>query len=201
MNGTVHSVSPAKRRYQLRRRAELQAETRRRIVDAAVQLHTTIGPARTTISAIAELAGVQRLTVYRHFPDLESLFMACTTRGTELWPMPDLAGWREVPTPEARLRRALAETYAYFRTRERGLTVIMRDAQDMPVVPGFLERRHKQATEAVATVWKARGRRRRLLLAAIGHALAFETWHSLVRGQGLQDSEAVELMVRLVRTI
>jgi len=188
----------AKRRYQLQRRAELQAATRARIVAAAVELHTTVGPAATTISAIAKRAGVQRVTVYRHFPTLESLFFACTARGAELWPPPDPEAWHQIASPEARLRRALADVYRYYRLLGHGLEVILRDAPRVPVVSELLSRRQQKMIDAVAGAWRVRGRRKRLLLAVVGHALEFATWQSLTARGGLSDGEAIALMAQLI---
>src|SRR4051794_30065455 len=121
------------RKYELRKRAERQEETRRRIVEAAVDLHGTIGPARTTVSAIAERAGVQRHTYYRHFPDDRTLGLACSGLYAERNPMPDPEPWRGIPDPEKRLRRGLEELYAYFERNEPMLSNVTRDAEVDPV--------------------------------------------------------------------
>ena len=121
------------RKYQLKQRAERQNETRQRIVEAAVELHTKLGPAHTSILAIAEKAGVERPTVYRHFPNLDDLLTACSTHYREQNPQPDPAPWLQIHDPEARLRRALSEIYAYYAAREPELWKIFRDAEDMPV--------------------------------------------------------------------
>ncbi len=105
----------ATRRYQQKRRAEQQAETRQRIVEAMVDLHREVGPARTTISAIAERAGVERLTVYRHFPDERSMFEACTSHYATQVPGPDPAAWAGIEEPAERLRAALLAFYDYYR--------------------------------------------------------------------------------------
>ena len=103
-----------RRTYELKRRAERQDQTRQRIVDAAIALHTTVGPARTTISAIAERAGVQRHTVYSHFPDERTLGLACSGCHVERNPLPDVTVWRGIDDPEGRLRLGLTELYAYY---------------------------------------------------------------------------------------
>ena len=190
------------RKLKLKRRAERMEETRRRIVEATVALHTTVGPARTSISAIAMRAGVQRLTVYRHFPDERSLFRACTSYGFAANPPPDPAAWRQIADPEARLRTALAEQYGYLERNEVIWTTILPDA---PVKPLILEMwapyvaLQARMREALATGWNARGPRRTQLRATLALALEFHTWQTLVRQQGLTTDEAVELMVRLVR--
>lgn len=193
----------AKRRtYRLKRRAERMQETRRRIVEAAVELHSTIGPAQTTIELIAEHAGVTRPTVYSHFPDQRSLFKACTGYGYETDPPPAAAPWRRVRDPEARLRGALADLYAYYRRNQALLANVVRDASLLPIVAevsrpflaGLAELR-----DTLAAGWRPRGRRRARLLAVLGHALEFGTWHSLTARHGLSDGEAVEAMLALVR--
>src|SRR5215207_8188944 len=108
--------SPTKttRRYQQRKRAASQAQTRRRITEAAMELHGTVGPARTTISAIADRAGVRRATVYRHFPDERALFQACSGMFAKANPPPDPAQWSSIDHPERRLAVALDALYGWY---------------------------------------------------------------------------------------
>lgn len=189
-----------KRKYRKRRRAELEDETRRRITEAAVELHGTIGPARTTISAVAEQAGVQRATLYRHFPDEEALFDACSSHWAAQNPLPDLADWAAVADPEERLRVALSALYAWYENGQGMLEKTTRDAALVPAMRPAVERMGGWFATALATILRGRrerGGRRRRVEAAIGHALSFATWRSL-RDQGLSDSEAVELMCGLV---
>jgi AcrR family transcriptional regulator len=190
------------RKYELKRRAEKQEETRRRILEATVGLHESVGPARTTVSAVAERAGVQRLTVYRHFPDERALLAACSGHWVATNPAPDPVPWRKIRDPEERLAEALGEIYAFYGRTEPMMTNLVRDAPRMPVLAELLAPygRYLDAVRDILAVgWGARGKRRELLLAAVGHALDFATWRSLVRGQGLDDELAVGLMVRLVR--
>ena len=189
------------RQYTKKRRAELEAETRRHITEAAVELHGTVGPARTSISAIAERAGVRRSTVYRHFPDEESLFAACSSHWTRANPLPDLAGWEAFEAPDERLHAALDELYAFYRRTEEMLENLYRDERTMPTVKAHFAAFHGYLSAARDTLlrgWSARGRRRDQLRAAIGHALAFSTWRSLTRDQGLDDDQAAALMRELV---
>ena len=190
------------RKYDMKRRAERQEETRRRIIEAAVELHGSVGMARTTISAIAEKAGVQRLTVYRHFPDERALFAACSGHWSAANPPPDPASWTQIAGPEERLRVALSEVYAYHRRTEPMMANVLRDAQVHALTREMAEpyfRHWDQMRYVLATGWGAEDERLALLLAAIGHALDFETWRSLVRRQGLSDDMAVDLMVGTVR--
>ncbi len=192
------------RKYELKKRAERQEETRRRITEAAVELHETIGPARTTISAIAEKAGVQRLTVYRHFPDERALFSACSGHWITANPPPDPTPWSRIDDPEERLRNALAEIYAYYGYTEPMMNNVIRDAPMKPVLREVAAPRiqhWERMRDILAVGWGTRGKRRKLLLAALGHALDFQTWRSLVRQQGLDDERAVEVMVRMVRCL
>ncbi len=190
------------RKYELRERAESQAATRKRIVEAAFELHASIGPARTTISAIAERAGVQRLTVYRHFPDERSLFQACTSHSWAASPRPDPSPWTEIGDPEERLRVALSEIYAFFGRTEQLTANVRRDLPDLPVlqeVAAPVVRYWEDVRSVLDRGWTARGRRRSLVRAAVGHAIQFETWRSLVRGEKLDDAAAADVMVLLVR--
>ena len=187
------------RTYQLKRRAERQSETRQRIVEATVELHTTIGPARTSILAIAERAGVERPTVYRHFPTTEALFTACTTHFREQHPPPNPESWQQIREPEARLRRALGEIYAYYAAHETALWAVFRDFEDMPELRRFSEhdmRHHQRMLDALAAAWP--GRTNAKLRAALGHATDFFAWRSL-RRSGLSNDEAVDLMAGLVQ--
>ena len=192
------------RKYELKQRADSVSATRRRIVEATVELHTALGPARTTISAIAERAGVQRLTVYRHFPDERALFEACSGHWAAQNPTPDPSTWVALDDPEERLRTALTEIYVFYETTEGMTGNLLRDFPDSPVlrevaVP-FLEY-WQTVREVLDRGWKARGRKRTLLRAAIGHAVEFETWRSLTRREGLGNVGAVETMVSLARAV
>jgi AcrR family transcriptional regulator len=189
------------RKYTLRRRADRQDETRRKIVDAAVHMHTTVGPAHTTDLAIAELAGVTRRTFYRHFPDDVSLFKACTGHTMDTWPPPDSSPWRRIGDPAERLAVALRELYAYYRVAGPGLLVITRDA---PLLRRELIPKPSRAdllramTQVLLEGWQARGRRRGILRATIAHATSVSTWQSLVQQQGLTDQEAVDVLTAMV---
>ena len=187
------------RKYELRARAERQAQTRERITEAAVDLHGTVGPARTTISAIADRAGVQRLTVYRHFPDEAALIDACSAHWMERNPPPDPGAWAADRDPERRLRTALDDLYRYFAGTEAMLANIIRDRDAIPRLAeqvgefeGFLD----ACAGILSAGWGARGRRRRLLEAAIRHAVDFAAWQALAR-RGTAHADAVELMTRL----
>lgn len=164
--------------------------------ESAVALHGSLGPARTSMSAVAEHAGVRRSTLYRHFPDEGMLFDACSAHWRAANPPPDIAEWAGIQDPDARLRAALAAMYAYYRQTEPMLANLLRDIE-LPLVgtrmAGFLE--YLDAIHSALV----RGRPRRLAVrAAAGHALAFSTWRSLARDQRLDDAQAVELMCRLV---
>jgi AcrR family transcriptional regulator len=145
---------------------------------------------------------VTRRTFYRHFPDELSLFRACTSHSFEKWPPPQPDKWRRVADPNERLRLALGELYAYYRVAGAGLVVIMRDRgllrSELLALPGRAD-----SLSAMASVllepWKARGRRRQVLAAALVHATAVTTWQSLVMQQHLASSEAVELLIALVQ--
>src|SRR5918999_3069209 len=148
----VGSPRPARRKYELKRRAERQDETRQRIVDAAIALHTTVGPARTTVSAIAERAGVQRHTVYSHFPDERTLGLACSGCHIERYPLPDASAWREIADPEERLRRGLTEVYAYYARHGEGLVPILRDAESDALTRELIELRFRPAFDRMRDV-------------------------------------------------
>ncbi len=182
-----------RRPYRLRVRAERQAETRRRIVEAAVELHSTLGPAKTSLSAVAERAGVQRHTLYAHFPDAHALYRACTLHWREAHPFPGEVP--DVDDPWERLRRALRAVYDWYASVEQEFELFVRDSH---VYPAF-SRERLDALDAFAAELAAPLGRNRALRARVGHAVEFETWRSLVRRRRLSRNEAVEAMVELVR--
>ncbi len=193
-------------KYNLKRRAERQEETRLRITRATLELHEILGPSKTTISAIAERAGVGRPTVYAHFPDELSLGKACSSLGLAENPPPDPGSWEEISDPEQRLRVALAELYAYFGRRERMLVNVLRDAErEWEAKPHVREimkpmvEHWKRMKVTLAAGWKDGKDHPQPLLGALGVALDFETWHTMVRKQGLSDEQALDLMVGMVR--
>jgi AcrR family transcriptional regulator len=195
-------MSPTKRTYELKERAARQQETRRRIVEAAVELHSSLGPARTTVTAIAERAGVTRPTVYAHFPDERSLFQACSGHVREMVPPPDPTRWQALTDPGERLEAALRDLYGYYERLEPLLENVQRDAVVMPLVAemnAYRVRYLQDVRDRVLEAWPTRGRVRGRLRRAVGHALEFQTWQSLVRRQGCTIDEAVRLMLALAR--
>ena len=198
-------------KYELKKRAERQEETRLKIARAALELHEILGPALTTRSAIAQRAGVTRPTVYSHFPDDLSLGKACSSLGLSENPLPDPGRWEEISDPEERLRSALGDLYSYFRRRERLWANILRD-QELLYANGDPEALEADAEimgpvlshwermkETIAAGWGPPEEVPRLVLGAIGLALDFQAWRALVRTQGISDEETIELMVCMVR--
>lgn len=195
-------VPQPKRKYRKRRRAALEDETRRRITEAAVELHGSVGPARTTISAVADRAGVQRATLYRHFPDEEALFDACSSHWAAEHPLPDPTEWAGIADHDQRLRVALSELYGWYANGHEMLERTTRDAALVPAMRSAVERMGSWYAEALATIVRGRperGTRRRRVEGVIGHAMSFATWRSLVRDQGLREADAVDLMQGLVK--
>jgi AcrR family transcriptional regulator len=194
-------MSDQKRSYRMTRRAELEDETHMRITESAVALHEELGPARTTISAVAERAGVRRSTVYRHFPTEDVLFAACSSHWRAENPPPDLRAWAEVDDPGERARTALGELYAFYDRTHAMYESLLRDEPHVPVVQRLL-RDFYGYLEAIQDVLVAgrglHGKASRRTRAAIGHAVSFPTWRSLVVEQGLTADDAVALMARLV---
>jgi AcrR family transcriptional regulator len=185
----------------MQQRAAAQERTRLRITESAAALHEEVGPARTSISAVAERAGVRRSTVYRHFPDEEALFAACSSHWMAAHPPPALEPWAAIAEPQARLAFALGALYRYYRETAGMLEQILRDEQLVPVISRFLGAYREYlvaATTILAAGHGARGRARRRVRAAIGHALALTTWRSLTGEQQLSDEEAAALMCELV---
>jgi AcrR family transcriptional regulator len=187
------------REYKKRKRAESEAETRLRITEATMHLHETVGPARTTVSGIADIAGVQRATVYRHFPDEEALIDACSSHWATLHPAPDPTPWLAIPDPGERLRAVLAGFYAFYDDGGDTLLKLIRDAPRVPAIAVRMQALSDLLDHLADALMEGRGLRgakRKRVRAAIGLALQLETWRSL-RDQGLSDAEAVDLMAKL----
>ncbi|MFO7531867.1 MAG: helix-turn-helix domain-containing protein [Candidatus Limnocylindrales bacterium] len=182
------------RPYALRKRAETTEATRQRIIDATIGLHQEVGGARTTVAEIARRAGTSRLTVYRHFPDERSLLAACTGHYMSQHRPPEPSMWAAMPDPEARLTTAIRTIYRWFADNE---VMMSRADEDVPTNPVLAEvlapkTAHWDAMrDDLDAAFRGRSRRRR---AAIGHALAFSTWRSLRRDEGLDEEAAVEVM-------
>jgi AcrR family transcriptional regulator len=190
-------MSTEKRRYELRKRADAMEATRRRITEAAVELHGSVGPARTTITAVADRAGVQRQTVYRHFPTEDDLFTACSGHFAEAHPPPDVAAWSAIADPATRLTSALDELYAYYERTEAMYVNLFRDETLVPSVgarlPGF-----RAYLDGAADALTAGHERNPMLAAAARHAVDFHTWRSLARDGGVPRAGVVELTSAMV---
>jgi AcrR family transcriptional regulator len=194
-------MSDKKRPYKMKRRAELEAQTKQRITESAVELHGSLGPARTSMKAVAEHAGVPRSTVYRHFADEEALFGACSAHWAIENPPPDVTQWTQIGDPEERLATALDDLYAYYRRAGGMIDKCLRDEAAVPIV-GQLMGAYRQFVAAVTDLLMQgrglRGKARTRTRAAIGHAISFRTWQQLTEEADLGDEEAAELMRRLV---
>jgi len=186
------------RKYELKARAERQEETRRRIVEAAIDLHRTVGPAQTSFSAIAERAGVQRHTLYRHFPDERAMGLACSGLYSERNPLPDPSPWREIGDPGERLRAGLGALYDYYEGNRHMLGCVVRDAAIDPLVRELSELRFGPG---MAEIGQALGEvlphpRSKATRAALALALDFTTWQLLVERGGLGSAQAADQMAR-----
>lgn len=194
-------MSDKKRPYKMKRRAEQEAQTKLRITESAVELHGSLGPAHTSMSAVAEHAGVPRSTVYRHFPDEKALFGACSAHWAAQNPPPDITAWEGIEDPEERLAVALDELYAYYRRAGDMLDKLLRDEATVPIVAELFGPFH-QLLEFIAEILMRgrglRGKAKERVRAAIGHAVSFRTWQELTQAQNLDDRQAAELMSRLV---
>jgi AcrR family transcriptional regulator len=179
-------------------RAEQVNRTRERIVEATVHLHGTIGFAATTVAGIAQQAGVTRLTVYRHFPEMEGLYTACRAHWRARQLPPDPSAWARVDDPADRLRAGLADLYRFYRNGEAMLTFVDRERELLPAgVRRSTERTNALLRDTLLAPFDAQGAKRRRLRAVLGHAVAFATWRSLCSENGLTDREAAETMTLL----
>jgi AcrR family transcriptional regulator len=184
------------RTYTLKKRAEQQAETRLRIAEAAVDLHRTVGPAATTVSMVAERAGVQRHTFYAHFPDERSLLSACAGLSLERDPLPEAAPWRKIADRRERLRTALLAIYGWYERNADLAGCVLRDAEHHQLVRETVERTWGPYVAAYQEVLGANlSVKQRAMLHL---ALSFFTWRTLVRDHGLKQAAAVKAMVQAV---
>jgi AcrR family transcriptional regulator len=184
------------RTYTLKRRAEQQAETRQRIVDAAVELHSTIGPAATTVSMIAERAGVQRHTVYAHFPDDRSMLLACSGHVSEQDPLPDATPWRDIADRDARLRTGLAALYAWYERNGQLAACVMRDAEHHALTREIAAMQFGPPMASYAEVLGAKLTVKQRPMLAL--ALSYFTWRTLTRDGGLKSGAAAGAMVQAI---
>ena len=195
-------ISPKTRGYRMVRRRDALDAMRRRITEAAFELHGTVGPAQTTIKAVAERAGVQRHTVYNHFPDMASLIRACTEHGMRTTGIPSPEGWLAISEPAARLECGLDEMYAFYRSNSSLLRNVLRDIGMMAQVGGVepLLERMGELFGALAAGWPGDGPSQQLRAAAVAHVMAYDTWRSFADHE-VADADIRALMVRMVTTI
>jgi AcrR family transcriptional regulator len=192
----IHEMKAA-RKYRMKRRAESQARTRERIVEAAMSLHEERGVKATTISEIAERAGVERLTVYRHFPDELSLIQACSGHWFELNPVPDSGVWAGIADPLTRTQLALTSLYVYYRRTEAMWSSVLKDESAVPAMKKVMKDAYKYLkalVEDLTRAWNPESHQRETLQAALSHSVQFYTWQSL-KNQRLRDAKIAQLMI------
>jgi AcrR family transcriptional regulator len=186
----------------MRRRAEQVDETRQRITEAAVKLHTSVGPAHTSISKVAEEADVTRLTVYRHFADLDALFVACMGHWSSLNPAPDTDAWTSIEPLESRAQRAFGDLYSWYAARHDDLYPIYRDQSAMPEAAQQAMAAQDDGIAAAILGTPASdgssGDHDRIVAAVARHLVGFWTWRSLVVEQGLSSNEATDAAVAIL---
>ncbi len=196
-------MSIQKRKYELRARAERQRDTRRRIAAATAELHEEVGPARTTIAEIARRAGVQRLTVYKNFPDEYELFAACQRQFLAENPPPDPTAALAIADAGERLEAVLRPLYRWYRRTERISANVRRDRAIVPALDSLMVRttdaRAAELAQALAAGLVNGGRRRRDVHALVALALDFWTWRRLA-SEGVSDAGAARLMAKAIRT-
>lgn len=181
------------------KRADDVAQTRQRIVEAAVRLHGTIGPAATTVSALAEEAEVTRLTVYRHFPDDLELFSACSQHWAATQTFPNPEAWKSIDDDRDRLQAGLRDIYRFYRSAESMLTNVRRDRAALPEeIRERTDATEQQYCDTLLSGFSVKGRRRKLANAAISHATSYWTWHSLCVTNEMKNEDAADLMAAFV---
>jgi AcrR family transcriptional regulator len=182
------------RKYELKRRAERQEHTRERIVDAAIALHCTKGPSRTTLSDVSRLAGVQRHTLYRHFPDERALGLACSGRYMNAHPLPDPTPWVAVTDPARRRRLGLTALYTWYSDNQEMLSAVLRDAEIDPTTREMFHLRSGETIAQIREVLATGLSRQKRIQAMLDVALDFYTWRRLARS-GLSPAQAAEAIL------
>ena len=180
----------------MKRRAELQAETRRRIVEAAVELHSSVGPARTNTSMVAERAGVQRHTLYAHFPDERSLLLACSGLVAERDPLPDAELWRGIMGHSERLRTGLQAVYGWYGRNADLAGCVLRDVEHHALTREIAEQRIMPYMRAYHEVLGTELRPNQQAMLRL--MLSFFTWRTLVREAGMDQDAAVAMAVHAI---
>ena len=189
------------RKYEQKARAESHRRTRERIVQATMELHEEVGPAKTTVAEIARRAGVQRLTVYNHFPEEIELFGACQAHWMGFHPLPDLSAALALSSPTAQLRAVLRQFYGWYREAAPMTEKIQRDRGAIPALDALLKQgvdaRLSQLAKTLAKGFRSRGRRAERDRTLIRLALDFWTWRTL-DSEGFDDETAADLMSEAV---
>lgn len=191
-----------KRKYTQKKRAAQQQHTRQRIVEALVQLHEELGPAHTSISAIAERAGVERLTVYRHFPDEQAMYNACFTLYRERHPPPSTALWQDIDQPRQRTRKALTEIYSYFSTTRNMYRAAYRDLEDVPVLEGIMQQLEsylRAIADDLNHCWQP-SVAKPALRDTLYHCVKFSTWQSL-HEEKIKQHDIVDLVLSWIESV
>lgn len=188
------------RKYRKKKRARQEQETRRRITEAAVELHRTLGPAAAGVKDVAELAGVSRTTVYSHFPTEAEMFRACSTHWAGNNPFPDPAAWADIEDPRVRLGTALEELYRWYRLKRDMLEKVLRDAPLVPALAKVMDELWwpylRRIVDALAGDRGGEQVREDDWRAALGLVVEFDTW-KLLTSSGLDDARAARLAVRM----
>jgi AcrR family transcriptional regulator len=186
----------SKRPYRKRKRAQAEEETRRRITEAAVELHGTVGPANTKVTEVAERAGVSRMTVYNHFPTDADLFLACSTHWAIQNPLPDPSGWIETEDPAARVVSALDELYGWYARKRGMLEKVLRDAPLVPslgeLMDGYWGGYMDDVVSALSRGWSGEREDDGALQATLRVVADFHTWRTLSES-GLSNASAAEV--------
>lgn len=195
---TSNEKKSPKRDYEMKERARKVEETRQRITEAAVELHGSVGPAQTTVTEVARLAGVRRATVYNHFPSDEELLEACSSHWLQGHPPPDATRWAQVEDPDARLGTALEELYRWYAGGREMMSNSLRDASLVPALAKALEKRWWPYMDQVVDILaEGRSDPHPHLGPILRLAVSFHSWETL-RGAGLDDAEAAEVAAGLV---
>jgi AcrR family transcriptional regulator len=184
------------RTYTLKKRAEQRAETRQRIVEAAVDLHGSVGPALTSLSMVAERAGVQRHTLYAHFPDERSLYLACSGLSLERDPLPDAAAWRTIEDPRERLRVGLDAVYGWYERNADLAACVLRDAEYHPLTKEIADLRYGPFMAVYQEVLGADLTIMQKTMLRL--ALSFFTWRTLARESDLDQDAAARAMLQAI---
>jgi AcrR family transcriptional regulator len=182
------------------KRAASVEETRRRIVDATLDLHTSQGILATSWEDIARRADVAPATVYRHFPTLDELLPACGEQSMQQLALPSdeqiAERFRGTRSRRERLRRLIEELFGLY---ERGGHVLHAVRRERALLAP-LQRDHEEIEQRLDALTAAALEPSELgeqEIAVVRALTDYDAWAAL-RARGITGPDAVDVVAGLL---